>query len=190
MNVWKTAFFGLIAVILITVGALYFALTANVRASTPSEPVALPEGLGFTVQTTTADLQRVATYLTTTTFSDLGIPLNVTVGDTLRIDTEVDTFIGAIDVSMAFEPSVDDYGNIILQQKNMHAGKLPIAPSIALGVLQRFSDLPPWLVVYPRQETMYIDLTQLPIEGGLRIKGKSINLAQDEIVLEITVPEE
>ena len=46
------------------------------------------------------------------------------------------------------------------------------------------------MIVRPKEEELFIDLSALPISGDLQVKAKEFNLDKDEIILEITIPKE
>ncbi len=50
--------------------------------------------------------------------------------------------------------------------------------------------LPPWMIVRPKEEELFIDLSEIPVSGNLQVRAKTFNLADDEIILEIIIPKE
>ena len=91
---------------------------------------------------------------------------------------------------MHFDPIVREDGNLILKQSSVEIGKLNIPPSTVLKLLKDSMKLPPWMIVRPKEEELFIDFGALPISGDLDVKAKEFNLDKDEIILEITIPNE
>ena len=72
----------------------------------------------------------------------------------------------------------------------MEIGQLNFAPSVILKILRDSVNLPPWMIVRPKEEEVFIDLSKIPLSGNLKVRAKTFNLADDEIILEITIPKE
>ena len=72
----------------------------------------------------------------------------------------------------------------------MEIGQLNIPPSTVLKILKDSVKLPSWMVVRPKEEELFIDLSAIPVSGNLQVRAKTFNLAHDEIILEIIIPKE
>ena len=73
--------------------------------------------------------------------------------------------------------------------KAVHVGKLNIQPSYVLKLMNESIDFPNWITVLPDDEEIYVDLSRINIASGSRVRAKEIDLANDNILLEIVVPE-
>ena len=46
------------------------------------------------------------------------------------------------------------------------------------------------MIVRPKEEELFIDLSELPVSGNLQVKAKTLILEEDEIIFEIIIPKE
>ena len=110
------------------------------------------------------------------------------VEDDIILLSELTVFSYTLPVTMHFDPVVREDGNLMLKQSKVEIGKLNIQPATVLKILKDSVDLPPWMIVRPKEEELFIDLRALPISGDLQVRAKEFNLDKDEIILEITIP--
>lgn len=187
MNKWKVAFFILAGAIIILV------TTVIILATSPTEDVPLPnvenaEGSVLLVETTTKDFEKLALKYLGEALNTESIPIAVTVNDQIQIFSEVIAFGVSVPVQIDFEPSVNDSGNIHLKYSKIHVGKLNIPPSTVLKLLKEAIDFPSWILIRPNEEEIFVDLSQLSVGDGSRVRAKEIDLKNDRILLEVIVP--
>jgi uncharacterized protein YpmS len=89
---------------------------------------------------------------------------------------------------MRFDPIVEPDGNLRLVQTGVEVGKLEIEPEPVLKLLKDSVAFPEWMIVRPDEEDVYIDLSRIPMKSNVEVRAKEFNLEQDEITLEILVP--
>ena len=118
------------------------------------------------------------------------LPVTLKVAEDITLTSELTVFSYTLPVIMHFDPIVRDDGNLTLKQSTVEIGKLNLPPATILKVLKDSVELPPWMIVRPKEEEVFIDLNALPISGDLQVKAKEFNLDKDEIILEITIPQE
>ncbi|PJK17692.1 hypothetical protein CQS04_02105 [Chryseomicrobium excrementi] len=188
MNKWKIAFFLLILALL--VGVVWF---VSLISSEPggyglAERAAATSGGELRVQTTKADFEALANKYIQEAVENQPIPLELTVDDQIALVSELTVFTLTIPVQMYFDPIVQEDGNIQLKQDKVDIGQLSIPPEQVLKLLRDSIDLPTWMVVSPGDESVFIDLGGLPIDGDFDIRAEKIDLENDEIILSVTVP--
>ena len=105
-----------------------------------------------------------------------GEPLPVTneVDEDIVLESELTVFAFTFPVIMHFDPIVREDGNLILKQSSVEIGKANIPPSTVLKILKDSVNLPPWMIVRPKEEELFIDLSAIPVSGNLRVKAKDI----------------
>ena len=189
MNKWKIAFFLLAA--LIVTGVLAFVFWISRPADGTPLPEAAPAGGEvdrLTVTATRDDLEGIANTYIRQAINNDRIPVTLEFEDDVLLVSELTVFAVQLPVMMHFEPVVLEDGNLSLKQKSVEVGNLTIPPSTILKLLGDTVGLPAWMVVRPKEEELFIDLSRLPVSGGIQVRAKEINLPQDEIELEILIP--
>ena len=191
MNRWKISFFILAGLLVAAVATVVFLV------STPGESDPLPdvkEASGsehvLMVKATKQDLEGIANTFIRKAVKGEPLPLVMKVEQDVILTSEMTVFSKTLPVIMHFDPIVREDGNLILKFSTMEIGYLTMAPSLILKVLRDSIKLPPWMVVRPKEEEVFIDLSKIPVSGNLKIKAKTFNLAEDEIILEIVIPKE
>ncbi|EMR06770.1 hypothetical protein C772_01298 [Bhargavaea cecembensis DSE10] len=189
MNKWKIAFFLLAA--LIVTGVLVFVFWISRPVDGTPLPEAAPAGSEvdrLTVTATRDDLEGIANTYIRQAINNDRIPVTLEFEDDVLLVSELTVFAVQLPVMMHFEPVVLEDGNLSLKQKSVEVGNLTIPPSTILKLLGDTVGLPAWMVVRPKEEELFIDLSRLPVSGGIQVRAKEINLPQDEIELEILIP--
>jgi len=70
----------------------------------------------------------------------------------------------------------------------VEVGNLNIPPTTVLKLLGDTVDLPGWMIVRPKEEELFVDLSRLPVSGDVKVKAKKVDLKNDDIELEILIP--
>ncbi len=191
MNKWKFAFFALAGTVLFAILLVVFLATRpvdGVNFAESSKDESEVKGNVLVVQTTTKELESISKkYL-----KDAGspLPLDFTIGDDIQLSSTLKVFYSEIQISMNFDPIVDEKGNIILKQTGMNVGLLNIPPETTMKIMRDTVDFPSWITINPNKEEIYIDLSRINIASGSRIKAKELDLPKDKILLELIVPGE
>ncbi|ARD46946.1 YpmS family protein [Sporosarcina sp. P33] len=188
MNVWKAAFFslaGLVAAALVVLIILIGGTTAS--SPLPEDTAKQDEGYTLALNTTKKNFEGIAnTYIRKAVKGSL--PVELEMRDDVLLTSELTVFSYTLPLAMHFDPIVREDGNLILKQSSMELGDLNIPPSTVLKLLKNSVELPSWMIVRPKEEEIFIDLEDLPISGDVQVKAKEVNLAQDEIILEVLIP--
>ncbi|MCY9549425.1 YpmS family protein [Lysinibacillus xylanilyticus] len=191
MNKWKFAFFALAGTVLFAILLVVFLATRpvdGVNFAESSKDESEVKGNVLVVQTTTKELESISKkYL-----KDAGspLPLDFTIGDDIQLSSTLKVFYTEIQISMNFDPIVDEKGNIILKQTGMNVGLLNIPPETTMKIMRDTVDFPSWITINPNKAEIYIDLSRINIASGSRIKAKELDLPKDKILLELIVPGE
>ncbi|MGE7673312.1 YpmS family protein [Lysinibacillus sp. NPDC094403] len=189
MNKWKFAFFAFAGTVLFAILLVVYLATRpvdGVNLAESSKGESEVKGNVLVVQTTKKELESISKkYL-----KDAGtpLPLDFTIGDDIQLRSTLKVFYTEIQISMNFDPIVDEKGNIILKQTGMNVGLLNIPPETTMKIMRDTVDFPSWITVNPNKAEIYIDLSRINIASGSRIKAKELDLPNDKILLEIIVP--
>ena len=188
MNRWKVAFLLLIA-LLITATVIFVLWIGSPSEKTIiPEPKAASEGHVLTVKTTKEDFEGIANSYIMDEMKTRPLPVTLTIENQILLTTELTIFSFKLPVIMRFDPIVEPDGNLRLVQTGVEVGKLEIEPETVLKLLKDSVALPEWMIVRPDEEDVYIDLSRIPMKSNVEVRAKEFNLEQDEITLEILVP--
>ncbi|PIC99530.1 MULTISPECIES: YpmS family protein [unclassified Sporosarcina] len=188
MNIWKVAFFSLAGIVAAAlVGVIILISGATASPPLPEDKEAKGEGYTLALNTTKVNFEGIAnTYIRKAVKGKL--PVELEMRDDVLLTSELTVFSHTLPLAMHFDPIVRKDGNLILKQSSMELGQLNVPPSTVLKLLKSSVELPKWMVVRPKEEEIFIDLKDLPISGDVQVKAKEVNLAQDEIILEVLIP--
>ncbi|WP_040228571.1 YpmS family protein [Bhargavaea cecembensis] len=189
MNKWKIAFFLLAALIITAVIGLAIWITRPApSADIPAAEAMTKEADRLTVTATKEDLQGIANTYIAKAIGSNKIPIDLFIEDDVLLTSELTVFAVRLPVIMHFEPSVLEDGNLILKQKSVEVGNLNIPPSTVLKLMGDTVALPSWMIVRPKEEELFIDLSRLPVSGDVKVRATKIDLPGNDIELEIMIP--
>ena len=189
MNLWKIAFFGLAGIIIAAVVYLFILLGHQEDSAPIPEADNKNQAANYlTVSATKKDFEGIANTYIRKAIDKEPLPVTMLVADDIMLLSELTVFSYKLPVIMHFDPVVREDGNLMLKQSKVEIGNYNIQPATVLKILKDSVDLPPWMIVRPKEEELFIDLRALPISGDLQVRAKEFNLDKDEIILEITIP--
>ncbi|KAA0965872.1 DUF2140 family protein [Sporosarcina sp. ANT_H38] len=189
MNRWKIGFFLLAGLVAAAFAAVIFFISSTPESvPLPKMEVADASDNVLTVSATKENFESIAnTYIRKATKGG-PLPLTIEVGEDVALYSEMTVFSLTFPVIMHFEPVVREDGNLILKQSSMEVGVLNIQPATVLNILKDSVKPPPWLIVRPKEEELFIDLSKFDVSSNFRVRAKTFDLAKDEIMLEIIIP--
>jgi len=188
MNHWKVAFFILIALLLTSIIAFVLWISSPSEKTVIPEPLASSEGNVLTLKTTKEDFEGIANTYINDALQTKPVPVVMSVEDQILLTTELTIFSIKLPVVMKFDPFVEPDGNLRLVQTGVEVGKLGMEPEVVLKLMKDSISLPKWMIVRPEEEDVYIDLSRIPMKSDVEVRAKEFNLIEDEIILEILVP--
>lgn len=189
VNFWKIGFFVLAAIIASAIIALVVLLEGP-GDSDPLPPLNqyTPKGSVLSVKATRDDLEALANNYIRKAMKGEKLPVTMQIKEDVRLHSELTAFGMTFPLMMHFDPVVLKDGNLMLKQTSMEIGVLELPPSSVLSVLRDSVKLPPWMIVRPKEEEIFINLSELDIAGDLQVRAKSVDLVNDNIELEVTIP--
>lgn len=191
MNKWKVAFFVLSGLIIIFLTFIVFWATSPVdEVPIPSHKTYTTKGSVLLVETTAEDFEKIAMNYLSKELNNSSIPVDMTVSEQIELKSEMTAFGVTVPIAMKFDPIVNEDGNIHLKQTEVNVGRLNIPPSMVLKLMSESVSFPTWMVIRPEQEEIFVDLSNLAIASGSKVRAKEIDLANNRILLEVIVPNE
>lgn len=191
MNRWKIGFFALAGLVAAALAYIIILIGTNADSvPIPETTVTMGAANHLTVKATKKDFEGIANTYIKKAMNKEPLPVTLKVAEDITLSSELTVFSYTLPVIMHFDPIVRDDGNLTLKQSTVEIGKINLPPSTILRALKDSVKLPPWMIVRPKEEEVFIDLNALPISGDIQVKAKEFNLDKDEIILEITIPQE
>ena len=189
MNRWKIAFFTLSGVVAAGFAGVLFLLGSTGTSEPLPSTEVIEDGDAnlLTVRTTKKDFEGIANTYIREAMRGEKLPVQMKVKDDVILYSELTVFSFTLPVVMHFDPIVQKDGNLILKQSSMELGQLNIPPSTVLKVLRDSVKLPSWMIVRPKEEELFIDLSKVPVAKDVSVRAKSFNLEKDEILLEVSI---
>lgn len=190
MKIWRSAFLVLLTVNILAIIAFFLLITTPAEKHSLADSNAAPKALSgnsVIVNVTKEDFEGIANTYIQQEMADQPIPLSLAVDDDVSLSTELEIFSVALPILLRFEPSVQEDGNLLLQQKSVEVGMLDIPPESALKLLRDSVELPDFMEVEPSEESVLLKLTDIPLDGGIAVRATSFNLEEDDIRLRVTI---
>ncbi|WP_248559618.1 YpmS family protein [Niallia sp. NCCP-28] len=184
---WKLAFLILLAVnlvIVIGLTVLIFLPSSKVNHISSSETNAV----GLDVATNKEDLTKIINYYIEKEGLDGPVHYEINLSDEVELYGYLPVFGQDIDLKLTFEPEALENGNLLLRQKSISIGKLPLPVSYVMKFIQQQYKLPGWVEINPNDETVYMHLTEMKIANGLSVNMQEFDLLEDKIQLKLILP--
>lgn len=93
----------------------------------------------------------------------------------------IQAFGNELDISMDFEPEVQENGNILLMMESMSVGKLNLPIRTLLKYTNNNFSLPQWVHINAKEESVYVVLQEIEMKNDFRLKVKKFNVEKNEI---------
>lgn len=193
MNKWKIAFltlFGIILLGVIALAALIFMPVEDDRLPTATDKIS---GSEVKIQATAKDFENLANQFIYDATESTTMPTKMYVDQSsITIVSRVDALGMSVPVTMEFDPTVDERGNLLLHQTSVGVGMLDIPTSTALKLVKNSGKLPNFISIQPSKEQAYIDLSAINIpitnQTTAHLTATKFDLAKDDIELTVTLP--
>lgn len=189
MNIWKTAFFVLLALIIITTAGIWIwvqqALNVEESESFTAPEMQEAEGPSVLVSATREDanawLQRELEDEQTEDF-------NLYIEDAVYFETSISAFGLNIPLEVDFQPEVSEDGNIWLREDGFRLGVIELPADQIFQLIGDNIDLPEWISVAPDETSLYLNLRELDTEEFV-IEAQTVDLEDNDIEFRITAAE-
>lgn len=192
MNVWKVAFFVLSGAIVLLLSLVIYWATSPVDTpiAAPHNTIHKSTDSVLYVETTAEDFEKMAMKYLSRELKNSSLPIDVEVNDSIQLFSEIIVFGVTVPISMKFDPVVNEQGNIHLKQREVNVGSLYIPSTMVLKLMDEAIKFPQWMVIRPNEEEIFVDLSNLTLSSGAKVKAKKIDLENNYIQLEVVVPNE
>lgn len=187
-NKWKSLFFILAIVNVVVMGSIYFFVTSD-GENNPIEnkPGNTSETIPFTTQTNKLDLNRVINHYLR---QQANGPINyqIFLDNNVNLIGTLPIFGQNVEMKMSFEPTAVDDGNLILKEKAFSIGALKLPAEQVLKMINKHYQFPEWVTIQPNEKNVLVDLQNMNLKSGLKVRMEKIDLKQDIIKFTILIP--
>ncbi|MBH0230444.1 YpmS family protein [Halobacillus yeomjeoni] len=188
-NKWKTSFWILAIMnvgIVIGILALIFLPSSYTLVNVDKQKHT--SEAEFTIFSTKQNLEQLANdylgELSTQTVFDYSISLDKNV----TLTGNIKAFDQTIPIKVELNPVVQKNGDLILEQERISLGQLPLPNKKVLEFVKDNYKLPEWVVVNPKDENIYVAVTQMETASNFDIRVHRFNLNSNQLAFKISVP--
>lgn len=182
---WKILFFSLLGINALMIVLLLFYMFQP--SSSPNVSNIKGEGPTFTVQTSKQHMNTLLRDYIQKHKKEGELSYDVQLADRLYITSAIPIFGKQVDLTMAFDPNVDESGNIILAHPTMTFGQLRLPVPYVLAYIEKHASLPNWVKVDAKKERIYIVVSDIRIKKGYMLKAKTFDLSKDDMTFTVTI---
>lgn len=187
---WKVLFFLLLGV------NLFLVVFFLILVFTPSKEETLPgntkenkeEMVPFVVQSNKNNLTKVINYYIKQETDGSPIDYEVLLTDEVELYGTIEVFTEEIELKMTFEPEALENGDLLLKQKSMSIGSLPLPVEYVLKFVREQYAFPEWVEIHPEDKTVYVGLMAMEIKNGIQIGANKFDLKNDSISFTFLIP--
>ncbi|MFD2655689.1 YpmS family protein [Gracilibacillus thailandensis] len=187
---WKKLFITLASVNLALILGIFLFIFWPAPGAEPPEKVFLEDEAGaeFTIRSSKDNLNElVNAYIAKLPKLD-NIQYSLRLDEEVHLMGSVEAFSKEVPVNISFEPIVQENGDVILQSTGMSLGLLRLPQDRILQYVSSRVTTPEWITINPKEEHIYIALTQMELKSNFRVRAQQIDLINDNISFRIKVP--
>ncbi|WP_066313284.1 YpmS family protein [Bacillus sp. FJAT-29814] len=188
-NKWKLGFLillGINVLIAIIISSMILA-TGEDKQNESTKPLT-GEYVSFHVNSNKYDLNRLINHYLQEETGDSPIKYRVLLGEEVELYGKIPVFSEEVNLKLTFEPEALNNGDLVLKQKSMSIGSLPLPISYVLKFIGDNYKLPKGVDIRPNDKQIYVHMGQLKIKSDMKIKVDKFDLKKDQIGFTILVP--
>ncbi|UOQ50176.1 YpmS family protein [Gracilibacillus caseinilyticus] len=188
---WRKLFITLLSINLALLLAIVLFIFWPAPGAEEPEQVFIEDEAGaeFTIRSSKSNLNELVN-----AYIDKLPKLGENIQYTVKFDKQVhlmgtiEAFSSEVPVNIKFEPQVQQNGDIILQATDMSLGLLRLPEDRILQYVSSRVETPEWITIDPKEEQIYIAVTQMNMDSNFRVRAQQIDLANDNISFRIKIP--
>lgn len=165
-------------------------VTQPYESPTQSQKVPDPSEASFSVGLTKKQVNALIDYYLKDYLKNSPVKYGLTVADQANLDGTF-KFLGAtVKFGLTFDPLVKANGDVELKARSLNVGRLPVPISFVLGYVGRSYNLPKWVHINSKRETVTLALTEMKLANGMHLRANKIDLMADVIDFQVFIAEE
>ncbi|WP_066188255.1 MULTISPECIES: YpmS family protein [Gracilibacillus] len=187
---WRKLFITLLAVNAVLIFGVILFIFWPVPGETPPDKQFIEDDAGaeFTIRSSKENLNELVNAYLDKLPKQENIQYAVKFDEEVHLMGSVEAFSQEVPVNITFEPIVQENGDILLQSTGMSLGLLRLPQDRILQYVNSRIRTPEWITISPKDESIYIAVTQMNLRSNFRVKAQQINLEDDNISFRIKVP--
>lgn len=190
LNVWGKRFFLLLGINIFIILVLVILIMWPVKeAELPSQSLDLEnESSEFIVRTSKQNLNNLINAYIEQLTEGTEHKYRIELDEDVHLIGELPVFSTTVPLSIHFEPIAAQNGDVILQQRSISLGLLELPNQKIMEYLDKYLPMPKWVTVDPKNEEIYIALTQMDIKSNFKLVAETIDLEANNLAFKIHVP--
>lgn len=190
-NGWKWAFLILSGLL---IGAVVWTLQQIQPVEVGEENTAPVEQVDsdiiLEVRTGRSELTRLTNTYLEQEMADEFVGFTFQLEEQAELHGEIEVFGFPIEFSLFLTPYVLENGNLQLRGDSINIGSLNLPVSFAMAQIGRQVDFPEWIAIDSDEQLIVVNLNEFQLDNGVRFSMSRIDLPEDDIRVNIHLPEE
>lgn len=188
-NLWKMAFFILLAVVIGFTALVYTRVTTTRTTYDANAPkVAHKNEPVLDVVLKKGQINNIVEFFFADAVKESGMDYQFTLGSDAMLDGTFQLLGHDTHFYLYFEPYVLNDGNVQLKAKHLSVGSLNVPIPAMINYISRSMDFPEWVEIDADKQLITLHLDQFTLENGMGIRANKINLIDDEISFSLFLP--
>ncbi len=187
---WKQLFLGIVGANTCLVLFFFIFLLWPVSDTEISKEELLEEepGAEFIISSSKQNLDELVNQYVDNYMKDKDDKYTVKFDENVQLLGSIEAFQTDIPISITLEPSVQENGDLVLYASDMSLGLLGLPEKKILEYVKKELDTPEWVNIDPKNQLIYIGVTQMEVKSNFKVKVQSFDLKNDHITFKIKVP--
>jgi uncharacterized protein YpmS len=187
---WKQLFIGIVGVNVCIVSLFFtFLLWPVSDTDVPKKEYIEEEpGAEFTITSSKQNLNELVNEYVDSFMKDKEDKYTVKLDENVQLLGSIEAFQTDIPISITLEPSVQENGDLVLYASDMSLGLLGLPEKKILEYVKKELSTPEWVEIDPKNQLIYIGVTQIKVKSNFKVKVQSFDLKNDHITFRIKVP--
>jgi len=190
-HIWRILFIILCIVNVVTVVSIFIYLYSPI----PNEDIHLSNkeytkehSSEFVIRTTKHNLNDLINAYLDKMLENTKYQYSVKLEEDVQLFGEIPIFSAKIPLLIHFDPIVKKNGDIALKQKSISVGFLELPNQKIMQYVAKYLVMPEWVVVNPKEEEIYVKITEMDIKSNFRVEFEQFNLETNDIAIRLFVP--
>lgn len=188
-NKWKIAFLTLLGILVLSIIFLAILIFKPVEKATIIKKQQREE-VPFAVTTNREDLTKLINHYLEQEGLNGPIHYEINIADQVELYGTLPIFNTDIQMKLTFEPIALENGDLLLKQKEISIGQLPLPVSYVMNFIANQYNFPDWVDIQPNDEEIYVHLTEMDLKNGMLVEMKTFDLENNNIQFNVSLPTE
>ncbi|MFC3039907.1 YpmS family protein [Virgibacillus xinjiangensis] len=187
---YKKLFYGLllfnVLVVLVIISLVFW--PAAEGPPRPSQERPAVESSEFTIRTTKQNLNELVNGYLDQALKGSRHQYHISLEEDVHLIGELPVFSTTVPLSVHFEPIVQDNGDLVLKLTSISLGLLELPNQRIMGYMDDHLPMPSWVTVRPKQEEIYIAVTEMNLRSNFQVEVEHIDLEANHLSFKLHVP--